>query len=60
MYGHHPMAVGLLAGSTALPFAVHGTFLLPAMCALLVTVFIGMAAVKSIRLRRSQEPGSLS
>jgi hypothetical protein len=54
------MAVGLLAGSSALPFAVHGTLLLPAMSALLVAVFIGMAAVKSIRLRRSQEPGPLS
>ena len=58
MYGHNPMAVGLLASSSALPFALHGTFLLPAMSAVLVTVFIGMAAVKSIRRRRSMVPRS--
>jgi hypothetical protein len=58
MYGHHPMAVGLLASSSALPFALHGTFLLPAMSAVLVTMFIGMAAVKSIHRRRSIVPRS--
>jgi hypothetical protein len=52
------MAVGLLASSSALPFALHGTFLLPAMSAVLVMAFIGMAAVKSIRRWRSIMPRS--
>ncbi len=53
MYGHHPMAVGLLSSTSILPFAVHGSFLLPAMSAFLVTVFIAMAVGKSLRRRRS-------
>jgi hypothetical protein len=53
MYGHHPIAIGLLSSSSVLPFTVHGSFLLPAMSAVLVTVFFGMAVVKSLRRQRA-------
>ncbi len=53
MYGHYAMAIGLLSSASALPFAVHGSFLLPAMVAVLVTVFIAMAVANSVRRRRA-------